>query len=137
MAITTAQNSYKIVSVTHGANTYYQPVGGSLQESVDWSENRPDVSVSASAVAANTYDLTGRVRFEGMQTPVAIGTKAALTFTLLEYAGTNATVVIASSASQGMLAGPSGYEFDSAPYTQTTDFKYQGTTTAPIVVTLT
>ena len=129
---TISQNTYRIVSVTHSSTTITQPVGGSIVERCEWLDNRPDIVVAPGATALNLYDLTASVRYEGLVTPGSIGTKATLTFTLEQFSGaTTATVAVLN-----MLLGASHYDFDSQPHTETTEFKYTGSTLSPITVTL-
>jgi len=125
-------NADKIISIVHtGAGTMAQPVGGSITESVTWSENRPGNAVAPECVKIDTYDCTARARFQGLVTPSSKGTSANLVFTLEEFDGGSATVTVAD-----MLNGAVEVDMDSRPYSQIVNFKYKGSSTNPITVSV-
>lgn len=125
-------NADKLISITHtGAGTMAQAVGGSITETVTWSENRPANAVAPECVKMDTYDCTARARFQGLVTPSTKGTSSTLTFNIEEFDAGAGSVAVAT-----MLNGAVSFDFDSRPFTQMVDFKYIGTSTNPITVSL-
>lgn len=124
-------NAKRISDISHGLTSLAQPVGGGVTETVDWIENRPGTSTAPECAAIDRYDCTARAVFQGLVTPIARGTSATLTYSLEEFDGGTATVAVAN-----MLAGASSFDFDTPPYRQTQEFKYKGSSLAPITVTV-
>jgi hypothetical protein len=132
MADTPCDNSYKIVSIAHGTTYFYDPLGGSLEESISFFEHRPATRVSP-ATALDTYSLRGNARWGLMATPIVRGTTGSLVFVVQQVdRGANNTITATN-----MMAGAARFAFDSAPHEQGMEFQYTAGNTenlAPITV---
>ena len=132
MADTPCDNSYKIVSIAHGAVFFYDPLGGGVDETVDFFEHRPATRISP-ATAINAYGYRATARFGLMATPVVRGTVTGLVFTLQQVdRAANNTVTCARA-----MAGAAGFSFDGQPHEQRQEFAYDAANTenfAPITV---
>ncbi len=119
MAYTPNTNSFRVVSITHGAAPIPDPIGGSIDESVGWSETRPGTRISP-AVALDSYGIDAVGKGTQRFTPIVRGTSATLTFTILDYVGSaSGTVAVAT-----MLAGDYHANFDSKPHVHSQHFKF-------------
>lgn len=109
----------RLVSIAHGAVSFGSPIGGGLQETIGYIMNRAGTRKSA-CVSMDEYDLEGRAKFRELRTPIVRGTQDALVYTIqkLDESG-NVTVTAAN-----MIAGANGMQFDSAPFDQEANFKY-------------
>lgn len=111
--------------------TMAQPTGGSVTEEIEWIINRPGVSVAPECAAIEKYNLTARAKFQGMITPGTRGATGTLTYTLEQFDGGSGTVVLTT-----MLISAASWDFDTSPYSQMQDFQYQGSSLAPITVSM-
>lgn len=121
----------RITSIAHGATTLGQAIGGGVQESVTFVEDRPSVR-KAPCLSVDQYGLTARAVFEDLVTPIVRGTKASLVYTLQQMDEGTMTVTLVN-----MVMGAAGFQFDSAPHNEFYDFTYDSGDTdviAPITV---
>lgn len=123
-------NARRIISIKHGAVSLDQPTGGSIAETVEFEINRPDVVVTPSCVAINLYNLTAKGKFQGLATPIVRGTIDTLEYKLLQFDAGTTTITMLT-----MVMGAASFDFDTAPYSETYEFQYQGTTMTNITVT--
>lgn len=133
MASTAQNNSFRVTGISHGAFDFPDPTGGSIDEEVSWSENRPAGRISPATVM-DSYGCKAVAECSMRFTPIARGTKDDLTFTVLEYDGaTSGTVTVAD-----MLAGDYHADFNSKPAKHSQHFAYDAANTenlAPISFT--
>ncbi len=130
---TAQQNSFRVSAIAHGATNLPDPIGGSIDEKIEWAKNRPSTRLSP-ATALDGYDVDAVGECSMRFTPIVRGTKAALTFTVLEYDGSTTGTVAVS----GMLAGEYHADFKSKPHTHSQHFTYDAANTeliAPISFT--
>src|SRR5574343_1349115 len=111
MPDTPCNNSFKITSIAHGSTYFYDPVGGSLDESIDWFEHRAGSRVSP-AVGMNSYSLRGSAQWGLMATPIVRGTSGSLVF-VVKQVDTSANNTITAT---NMLAGQASFAFSSPPH---------------------
>ena len=134
MADTPCNNSFKVVTIAHGSTYFYDPAGGSLDESIDWFEHRAGSRVSP-ACAINSYSLRGTARWGLMETPIVRGTSGSLVFVVQQVdKGANNTITATN-----MLAGQASLSFDSQPHEQRMDFIFSAGNAeniAPITVAI-
>ena len=134
MPDTPCNNSYRLVSIAHGATYFYDPLGASVDESVEFFEHRPATRISP-ALALNSYGLRVTARFGLMATPVVRGTSGTIVITAKQVdLSANNTITIT-----GMLAGAASMSFDSPPHEQRQEFHYDAANTeayAPIMVSI-
>lgn len=125
-------NADKLISIVHsGVGTMAQPVGGSIDEEVTWSDNRTGNDVAPTCTKMDTYNCNAEARWQGLATPGAKGTNATLTYTVEEFDLGNGTIAVAN-----MLNGAIGFDFNSRPFSQKCNFKYGGSSTQPITVSM-
>lgn len=134
MPDTPCNNSYRLVSVAHGTTYFYDPLGASVDETVDYFEHRPATRISP-ALALNSYGCRVTVRFGLMETPVVRGTSGSIVIVAKQVdLGANNTITITN-----MLAGACSMSFDSPPHEQRQEFHYTAGNTenyAPITVAI-
>ena len=121
----------RITSITHGAVTLGQPIGGSVRESVTFKLDRPSTR-KAPCASMDEYDLTATARFEDLVTPIVRGTSATLTYTLQQMDETTMTVAITA-----MRMGGSEIDMDAPIHNQTYTFQYDSADSenfAPVTV---
>ena len=134
MANDPCNNSYKMTGIAHGATAFDDPLGGSVDESVDFFEHRPGSRLSP-CTALNGYGYRAVARFAKMATPVVRGTVSGLVFSLVQVDRTAANTVTCARAS----AGAASFSFDSQPHEQRQEFVYDAGDTenlAPITVAI-
>lgn len=124
-------NWKRITSIVHGVTTLAQPTGGSIRATVDWIENNPDVVVTPTCIAVDKFRCEADAEFQGIATPISIGTSGTLTYTCQNFAGASTGNIALST----MLASAPSWDFNSAPFKQKQEFKYQGSSQAPWTVT--
>ncbi len=134
MPDTPCNNSYRLVSVAHGSTYFYDPLGATVDETVEFFEHRPATRISP-ALAMNSYGLRVTVRFGLMATPVVRGTSGSIVIVAKQVdLGANNTITITQ-----MLAGACGMSFDAPPHEQRQEFHYDAANTeayAPISVSI-
>lgn len=129
MASTAVQNSFRVASIVFsgGAFTFPDPIGGSVDEKIDWAKNRPSTRLSP-ATAMDGYDVDAVAECSMRFTPIVRGTTGSLTYSLLEYDGsTTGTVVVT-----GLLAGEYHADMKSKPHTHSQHFTYNAGNTENI-----
>lgn len=130
---TAASNSFRVSAIAHGATNFPDVTGGSIDEECVWAENRPSTRLSP-ATALDSYGYKAVAECSMRFTPIVRGTKATLTFTLLEYDGSTTCTVVAT----GALAGDYHADFNSKPHKHSQHFAYDAASTeniAPISFT--
>jgi len=125
-------NTKRIVSIAHGAVGLVDPVGGSIDREVQFGRTRPGVRKSP-ALWVNEVNHRARGDCQQSQTPIAVGTKASLVFTLqkLDEAG-NVGVTITN-----MRAGNVNVNLDQEPHRWSHSFEHDSGDTddlAPVSV---
>ena len=113
-----SDNAVKITSISHGATSLAEPVGGSITEEVSTIANRPSTR-KAPCLSIDTYGVRASARFQGLTTPIAVGTKATLTYVLEQQDGGSTSVAVANMVKTG-----GGFDIDSVPKAQTYEFEY-------------
>ena len=108
----------KITSITHGATTLADPIGGRFNETVPFIEDRPSTR-KAPCLSMDTYGLVASATFRGLVTPITRGTKATLTYTLQQMDEGSMTIALVN-----MVMGPASGQMDSAPHDMTYEFTY-------------
>ena len=134
MPDTPCNNSYRLVSIAHGATYLYDPLGASVDESIEFFEHRPATRLSP-AIAMNSYSLRATARYGLMATPIARGTEASLVIVAKQVdLGANNTITLVQ-----MQAGAVSQSFDSPPHEMRQEFHYNAGNTeayAPITVSI-
>ncbi len=112
-------NTFRVSTATHGGVTFADTIGGGIDEQMGWVDSMPGTRISP-ATAPDSFSYSAQVDCSQRFTPVVRGTKATLTFTLLEMdSATTGTV-----AAAGALAGEYHADFNSKPHKHSQHFKY-------------
>ena len=133
MPDTPCNNSYRLVSIAHGATYLYDPLGASVDESIEFFEHRPATRLSP-AIAMNSYSLRATARYGLMATPIVRGTSASLVIIAKQLDGGSTTITLVN-----MVAGAVSQSFDSPPHEMRQEFHYDAGNTeayAPITVSI-
>lgn len=133
MSYTPVSNTYRVVSCSHGAFSYPDTIGGSVDEEIGQTDTYPGTRLSATS-AIDSYKYRAVVECSHSFTPVVRGTKATLTFTLLEYDGSSTGTLVATNAIASEYHG----DLNSKPHRHTQHFFSSAGNTedlAPISVT--
>jgi len=129
-------NLYRIVTIKHGStDVVTECTGGSITEEVTFRENRPGTRKSP-CIAIDSYGMRCDAEGSGFTTPIVRGTKAALTYTLENFANATTSTVVASN----VRAGAARFDFNASPaFKQGQEFVYDAADSeslAPIAVSL-
>jgi hypothetical protein len=119
MPDTPCDNSYRLVSLVHGSTYFYDPLGATVDESVEFFEHRPGTRISP-ALALDRYSLRCTFRCGYPITPITRGTSGTIVITAKQVdLGANNTVTLTN-----MLAGAASFSFDSSPHEMRQEFHF-------------
>jgi hypothetical protein len=133
MSYTPLSETFRTVSITHGATSLPDPIGGSMDSQVGVSETRPGTRLSPT-VAIDSFGVNAVAKCSMRFTPIVPGTYATLTFTLLEYDNSTTGTVACTE----MLATDWHANFNTKPHEYEQHFVYSADNTenlAPISFT--
>lgn len=125
MADAPCDDTFRVISASVAGSAVYDCVGGSIQETVEFVENRPGGNVSA-CLGIDKYSCKAKVKYQQAATPVTRGTMGDTTFVLKTFDGGGGTVTVTVDDTR---AGAANADFDSSPhsYDQEAVFDNDGT----------
>jgi hypothetical protein len=104
-------DTFRVDSASICGSPVYDCVGGSIQETVEFIENRPGSFVSA-CIGIDKYSCKAKVKYQQAATPVTRGTLGDTTFVLKKIDGSGTITVTVDDT----RAGAANADFDSRPH---------------------
>lgn len=126
-----SDHGIRITSIAHGATSLGSPVGGSIVSTVSFKEGYPSTRIAPST-CVDTLSIRATGTFRDLTTPIAIGTKATLTYTLQQKDLSTMTAALANA-----VMGGTTFDFNGQFHEETYEFAYDSgdsDTTNPITV---
>lgn len=131
MADAACSDTFRVTAISLCGETRPDAIGGSINETVTFLENRPAGRVSP-CIAIDAYGCGVTAEYQGHVTPVVRGTQGDTIFTLKTLDGAAATITVADTR-----AGAFSADFNSKPHKNKQDAMFDAGDTenmAPISV---
>lgn len=116
-----SESLFQVVSISHGGNNLDMPIGGGLNQIVQFLPITFADNTFAQALPIQSRSVEGRSVSLQHASELVIGAKGTLLFTLKKSGGGNSTVSITN-----MKVGPVDQDFDNPPYTKTISYTSEG-----------
>jgi|SRR6185312_10558018 len=132
MSYTPLQDTFRVVSITACGTALGDPIGGSIDTTVEFLENRPGTRLSP-ATCIQSFSASGTAKYQTQQAPVTPGTAGSFVVTVLGIDGSTSIAVTLATC----IAGGTKMDFNSEKHSNTFDCRYNAGNTenlAPVSV---